>query len=50
MDAKCPKCNKIAELSEDIEFVRCRCGYEASYSDYIEDMKERLINILNENI
>lgn len=50
MDAKCPKCNNIAELSEDIEFVRCRCGYEASYNAYIEDMKERLINIFNENI
>jgi Zn ribbon nucleic-acid-binding protein len=43
MDAKCPQCEKIATLDDDITSVKCAyCGYEAKYDDYLEAMKERI--------
>jgi Zn ribbon nucleic-acid-binding protein len=43
MDAKCPQCEKIATLDDDITSVKCaHCGYEAKYDDYLEAMKERI--------
>ena len=43
MDAKCPQCEKIATLDDDITIVKCaHCGYEAKYDDYLEIMKERI--------
>ena len=51
MDAKCPRCNGKAYLDEDkMDLVRCRCGYEASYDDYLEDMKARAMSLLDEYI
>lgn len=43
MDARCPQCEKIATLDDDITSVKCaHCGYEAKYDDYLEAMKERI--------
>lgn len=50
LDAKCPRCNRIAEFRVESEYIICRCGYEASYDDYIKEMKERVFDIFNENI
>jgi hypothetical protein len=34
---KCPKCNKIAELSMDFSFVKCEsCDLDMSYGEYVK--------------
>jgi len=46
MDARCPKCEKVAVLSDDITNVKCtHCGFEASYDSYIDIMKENAVNM-----
>ncbi len=46
MDARCPKCEKVAVLDDDIKNVKCpHCGFEALYDDYIEIMKENAVNM-----
>jgi uncharacterized metal-binding protein (TIGR02443 family) len=43
MDAKCPQCEKIATLDDDITSVKCaHCGYQATYDQYLETMKEKI--------
>ena len=43
MDAKCQQCEKIATLDDDITAVKCpKCGFEATYDQYIEIMKEKI--------
>ena len=43
MDAKCPQCEKIATLDDDITTVKCsKCGFEATYDQYVEIMKEKV--------
>ena len=43
MDAKCPQCEKIATLDDDVTVIKCtHCGFEAKYDDYIEIMKEKV--------
>lgn len=42
MDAKCPECEKVAVLDDEVTKVTCHhCGFEAKYDDYIEIMKQR---------
>ncbi|GIU72794.1 MAG: hypothetical protein KatS3mg003_2273 [Candidatus Nitrosocaldaceae archaeon] len=50
MDAKCPRCERIAVLDDDLKYVRCKCGYKAEYDDYIEDMKERAFGLFDKFI
>ena len=51
MDARCPKCEKVAKLSDDINNVKCEhCGFEATYDDYIEIMKENAVNMASDYI
>ena len=46
MDAKCPECEKVAVLDDDITKVKCpHCGFEADYEKYLEVMKERVLNM-----
>jgi hypothetical protein len=46
MDARCPKCEKVAVLSDDITNVKCpHCVFEASYDSYIDIMKENAVNM-----
>ena len=43
MDAKCPTCEKVAVLDEEITTVKCpHCGFEAKYDDYLKLMKEKV--------
>ena len=43
MDAKCPTCDKVAVLDEEITTVKCpHCGFEAKYDDYLKLMKEKV--------
>ena len=46
MDAKCPKCEKVAILNDEITKVICpHCNFEASYDEYLEIMKQEAINM-----
>ena len=43
MDAKCPECDKVAILDDEITNVKCPyCGFEAKYDDYLNLMKEKV--------
>ena len=43
MDAKCPNCDKVAKLDDDVTIVKCpHCGFEAKYDDYLTLMKQRV--------
>ena len=43
MDAKCPNCNKVAILDDDVTIVKCpHCGFEAKYDDYLTIMKQQV--------
>ncbi len=51
MDARCPKCEKVAVLSDDIKNIKClHCGFEALYDEYIEIMKENAVNMASDYI
>jgi len=51
MDAKCPECDKVATLDDDMKTVRCsHCKFEASYDNYLEIMKEKAINMASDYI
>jgi len=46
LEAKCPECNKKAEVNDDMSEVKCmHCGFSASYDDYIEIMKGKAVDI-----
>jgi hypothetical protein len=40
MDAKCPECDKVAILDDEITNVNC--GFEAKYDDYLNLMKQKV--------
>lgn len=43
MDAKCPQCEKVAILNDDVTIVKCpHCGFEATYDKYLELMKQKI--------
>ncbi len=51
MDARCPECEKVAVLDDEITSVRCpHCNFEASYDDYIEIMKDQALNMATDYI
>jgi Zn ribbon nucleic-acid-binding protein len=46
MDAKCPECDKVAVLDDDVTSVKCHhCGFEADYDAYLEIMKDKAVNM-----
>jgi endogenous inhibitor of DNA gyrase (YacG/DUF329 family) len=46
MDARCPECEKVAVLNEDVTRVKCpHCNFEVDYETYLEIMKEQAINM-----
>ena len=46
MDAKCPECEQVAVLDEDMKFVKCpHCKFETDYDNYIEVMKDKAVNM-----
>jgi Zn ribbon nucleic-acid-binding protein len=43
VDAKCPDCDKVAILDDEVTTVKCpHCGFEAKYDDYLALMKQRV--------
>lgn len=46
LEAKCHKCNKSAQVNDDMTMVSCpNCLSEISYEEYLEIMKNRAINM-----
>ena len=46
MDARCPECDQVAILDDDITTVKCpHCNFESNYEDYLEIMKNAAINM-----
>ena len=40
MDARCPECEKVAILNDEVSKVKCpHCNFEADYDTYLEIMK-----------
>ena len=51
MDARCPECEKVAVLDENITKVKCpHCNFEAGYDAYLEIMKDQAINMATDYI
>jgi hypothetical protein len=51
MDARCPECEKVAILNEEITRVKCpHCNFEADYDTYLEIMKEKAIYMSSDYI
>ncbi len=51
MDARCPECERVAVLDDEITRVRCpHCGFESDYDAYIETMKEQAVNMATDYI
>ena len=51
MDARCPECEEVAILDDDITHVKCpHCNFEADYDSYLEIMKDQAINMTTEYI
>jgi DNA-directed RNA polymerase subunit RPC12/RpoP len=48
MDAKCPECEKIAVLDDDVTNVKCPyCGFVAKYDEYLKIMKQRVGDLVS---
>ena len=51
MDARCPECEQVAVLDDDITNVKCpHCDFEADYETYLEIMKDQAINMASDYI
>ena len=51
MDAKCPECERVAALNDEITRVRCpHCGFEADYERYLEIMTEQALNMAADDV
>ena len=51
MDAKCPECEKVAILDDEITKVNCpHCNFEADYEKYLEIMKGKVLNLASDYI
>jgi len=51
MDAKCPECENVAILDDEITKVKCpHCNFEADYESYLEIMKEKVLNMSEDYI
>ena len=49
LEAKCPECDKRAEVDEDMIEVKCKnCGFHATYDDYVEMMKDRAVGMTDD--
>lgn len=49
MDAKCPKCERKAQVNEELLRVKCDfCGYEDTFDEYMKKMEERVGGIVSD--
>ncbi len=48
LEARCPECNKKAQVNDNMSNVKCGyCGFSATYDDYIEIMKGKAVDIVD---
>ncbi len=48
LEARCPECGKKAMVNDEMSEVKCsHCGFIASYDDYIEIMKGKAVDIVD---
>ena len=51
MDARCPECEKVAILDDEIKNVKFpHFNFEADYDTYLEIMKDHAINMASDYI
>ena len=51
MDAKCPECENVDILQDEITKVKCPpCKFEVDYESYLEIMKQKVLNMSADNI
>lgn len=51
MDAKCPECEKVAVLDDEMTLVECpHCGFKSEYEAYLEIMKDRALGMATDYI
>jgi Zn ribbon nucleic-acid-binding protein len=49
LEAKCPQCNRKAQVDNDMSEVKCGyCGFHTIYDTYIEIMKNKAVNMADE--
>lgn len=49
LEAKCPECNRKAQVDNDMSEVKCGyCGFHTVYDTYIEIMKNKAVNMADE--
>jgi ribosomal protein S27E len=49
LEAKCPQCDKRAEVNDDMSRVKCKyCGFDLSYDEYIEVMKGKAVTMADD--
>jgi DNA-directed RNA polymerase subunit RPC12/RpoP len=49
LEAKCPECDKRAEVDEEMIEVNCKhCGFRARYDEYVEIMKGRAVSMTDD--
>ena len=48
LEASCPECGKKAVVNDEMSEVKCsHCGFTATYDDYIEIMKGKAVDIVD---
>jgi len=51
LDARCPECEQVAKVNDDITKVSCpHCTFEASYDESLEIMKDQAVNMATDYI
>lgn len=49
MYAKCPQCERRAQVNEEMTKVKCEnCGYEDTFDEYMKKMEERVGSIVSD--
>ena len=49
LEAKCPQCDKRAEVDEEMIEVNCKhCGFRVRYDEYVEIMKGRAVSMTDD--
>ncbi|HEY6883181.1 MAG TPA: zinc-domain-containing protein [Nitrososphaeraceae archaeon] len=49
LEAKCPQCDKRAEVNDDMSRVECKyCGFGLLYDEYIEVMKGKAVTMADD--
>ena len=49
LEAKCPQCDRRAEVDEEMIEVNCKhCGFRARYDEYVEIMKGRAVSMTDD--